>query len=557
MDASSAEDETPLPRLKRGRRPRSESSDDEDEGTFDDHSDANTHKNEFSDKADGDTVHRHSKMRNGNDNDSDGYDARREEERRGENELGIRYDARIRRMRQEDDDNADEKRNDDEGSGDRDHADDDSGSRALAKSSNGGGRKRRVQSSDRGRISPKRTARAEASVTSSASVKPEVFTEGKGTDSVAKMPWVSKTENPSAQTWPSMRTSPRSLTAIVRTLGVEGLRFDQWYDLESNVQRARVHAFVVLYKWRVDRGDRHAWNKSHAATKAKEDNSVGGGLRDVMHVNQVLNNASATQAVVCALLNVQPKSDDSTVFLGDKVNSIRSFLKPLSSVLRAAVVCNSENIRVAHEAATRCESTGDTDLHSASDVILSDHFWLYNVFVPGKSGRWVYDLDGLADEPHVLGVCDGDEDGEADNTTWKDVAVEELRRRISEFQRHHAEFQIFALVDAESKPQPRRKRVVEYDNDGNIVMPRKTRASSVEMNGESALHDGSDAGQNESVRTENGAPSETETGEFGRPWNPNVAHRIATHDYSAFFVEMMRLLASRGDLNSKISAYVP
>jgi hypothetical protein len=307
-----------------------------------------------------------------------------------------------------------------------------------------------------------------------------------------------------------------------------------------------VFALVVLYKWGIDRGDAMKWNPSHAFVHAGEE-TAGGGPGDVMLISQLINSGSATQAIVSALLNISESLDKGEQFdLGDELRLLRTFMLPMPHFLRGTAVCSSKAVRSAHDAAAakfRAPSVADI----APEVCPSEDLWMYSVFMPGGSGRWVYEMNGCADEPIVLGCADPDPEDEHPRNTWIDAALEPIMKRIEDCRTHRVRFQLFAVVDSAYADESVHS-TEELSSDA--VGADHCNATS------SGQGDSAPNGDLESFGMENGnsvIASAIRRLKSQMNKNPELRKTVATHNYDVFFVEMMKLMASRGDLNRCIA----
>jgi Ubiquitin carboxyl-terminal hydrolase, family 1 len=335
--------------------------------------------------------------------------------------------------------------------------------------------------------------------------------------------------------WARLAPSSESLSAFVRSLGVEGIRVDQWHNIDvPESADGRVYGLIFLYKWRIDRKSEYKRTASGFAVKAE---SSGSDPNDVMFVNQFVNIGTATQAVVAALLNLPPEAKlPPEVNPGPNLIALREFCRSMTPVVRSSAVCSSTCVRDAHNAAA-AESVA-SKIQMGAETAPSEDFWMYTVYVPGESGRWVYELDGCAREGAVLGhACHADAaDAGVYNHEWVEVLTDPLERRVKELRQYRIPFQLYALVDD----------VPPRDSDADVVEQRDATHETDALNGSPNREDtnpnaGDDTGMSPAEKRRR---RQMERAEHER--------LVASHDYEPFIVEMLKLMASKGELNSVI-----
>jgi hypothetical protein len=346
----------------------------------------------------------------------------------------------------------------------------------------------------------------------------------------------------SADGWARLENSGRGLTAMVEAAGVRGVRVEQWYNVPQVSAGGRVFALVLLYKWGIDRGDATKWNPSHAFVHAGEE-TAGGGPRDIMLISQLINSGSATQAIISALLNIPESSDmgEQQFDLGEELSLLRAFMLPMPHFVRGTAVCSSKAVRSAHDAAaTKFRAPSVADI--APEVRPSEDLWMYSVFMPGVCGRWVYEMNGCADEPIVLGSADPDPPDAHPRNTWIDSALDPIMQRIEDCRTHRVRFQLFAVVDSAYDDESVNTGedlpgAVCADNCNAMSSPRDFSAQNGDLD-----CSGMENGNGLIASCIRRLKSQMNQ-------NPELRKTIATHNYDIFFIEMMKLMASRGDLN--------
>lgn len=364
--------------------------------------------------------------------------------------------------------------------------------------------------------------------------------------------------------WILSDLSAPALSLMLRAAGVRGLKIEQLYDLKSQGDGRRTFAILLLHKWRTDRDGTKRWNFTPASSRNQEESS-GGGPDDIMFVNQTMSAGSATQAVITAVLNI-PQNSDSSVTIGKDLDQLRDMIRPMTPTLRSSAIYNSANVREAHNLASR-EQVNVLRYMPESDP--SDDFWIYSIFMPGESQRWIYELDGFSLDAKIIGFADGSEDIDGDTSemddehnaasTWPRIARSSIDGHIEKLRRYGAPFQLFALVQSE---------LHENGADVNVRSMEKGSTREQDDNGERLAKRGSSSSENEealscSIHDEesdchlhNGFEDDESELRLSRKSykRDDLARRIATHNYDTFFIEMMKLLASKGDLNRLIKS---
>lgn len=370
--------------------------------------------------------------------------------------------------------------------------------------------------------------------------------------------------------WLLLTTTARNLSNVLKHAGVTGLRVMQLYNLHLSCS-IRPLAFMLLYKWVPDRGDRVTWNPERmhnpdaqpggedhdVLVSFMEDDSSRVRRHDVLFCGQTMDNAAATQALILALLNVQergvtsvsnshhsiqPSTDRYDV--GNNIRLLKAFIRPMDPVLRAAAVCSSAAVRDAHNNAAREQLNGHPHLldedGKVRTAMLADELWMYSVYVPARGGSMLYQMEGMSDGAQVLGHCSPSNPNE-----WISIALEYINERISVFQQHNSQFLVFALVTNSAKqsedeyPRVSRKGKSGRSDSGGITLQKDF---------SDRRHRYDDDGDVEIAEND----SDFEDSETNQEEQERIS---ATHNYEPFFVEMLKLMASRGDINALIRSH--
>lgn len=361
--------------------------------------------------------------------------------------------------------------------------------------------------------------------------------------------------------WLVLRSTAKNLNNVLSNVGVTGLRAHQMYHSEIPPEW-QVKCFILLYKWAPDRGDGLKWNPEKTphtfarpagpVVKVEDDSGRAGDMEEIMFCAQSMDNASATQAIVMSLMNLSeggggPASEPFR--LGEELALLKAYMKPMDPVLRTAAICSSEVVRNAHNKAAREQPGGHPDLldedRRLQNIILADELWMYTVVVPGEGNRWVYELLGLSDEPKVLGFCDP-----YIMDSWTTLAMDSIEEKVATLQEHNTPFLLFAITsDMKRSSLPRVPRKTRSSADDIESSSGSEQVSSEDRKEDSSVDNRDSAGDIDSDKPENGDEVDEET------IKEEVDRIRATHNYDTFFIEFMKLMASRGDLNALIREY--
>lgn len=360
--------------------------------------------------------------------------------------------------------------------------------------------------------------------------------------------------------WAKLSPSSETLSTFVQTLGVEGVRVDQWFNVDVPETTAGcVYGLVFLYKWRVDRGTGQKRGAPYGESFSNSESS-GGDVDDVMFVNQFVNSGSASQGVLTALLNLpEDRSLPSNVTRGPKLTELSSFCRPLTPAVRAAAVCSSASVHEAHNHAAICHPSPSVRRGSV-DMSASEDFWMYTVYTPGKSRRWVYELDGRAKDRKLLGSSEISHEYTDSVNDWVGVVTEPLEKRVNELRQHRVPFQLYALVEnvpcrsllsrsnEEDEQTPTKKTSAPASstrNDTNVDGDVVAIAHGVDGDAGVTRTDGSTVTGKDGSTVKERAHTSSKRPESSLS---QEEYLVASHDYEMFFIEMLKLLGSKGEL---------
>lgn len=351
--------------------------------------------------------------------------------------------------------------------------------------------------------------------------------------------------------WLLLRSNGPNLSSVVQCAGAKNFQVRQLYSLPLD-RRWYPHCFILLYKWSPDRGDRVKWNPqqlpSTFAGQQQEDSPVS--EEGIMFCGHMMDNASATQALMMALINIPESGAGATLQyrdgsqgvvqhfdIGDKLRILKGFLKPLDPVLRGAALCSADVVRTAHNEAAKRQYGGHPELldedGKVRSTLLAEELWMYSVYIPGKDDHIIYELRSMAEEAEVATYP---EEGE----TWITAVERPIMKNIETFRQHNTPFLLFT-VKSDIKPMslprvPRKVRIPDGDD-----APEDSRyGNSSDLDASAAMED--------KEREEGDSEGDFDDAAAGE----ELTRIRATHNYDTFFIEMMKLMASRGDINSII-----
>jgi Ubiquitin carboxyl-terminal hydrolase, family 1 len=274
-----------------------------------------------------------------------------------------------------------------------------------------------------------------------------------------------------------------------------------------------------------------------------------------MLINQLVNSGSVTQAFIAAVLNMPEHAVGSIKApdIGHELKRLRRYAKAMTPLVRGAAVCSSAAVRAAHNSAAAFHSAPQRRQDFQPETELADLFWMYGLYMMGRSCSTVYHMDGCAQEPHFLGhvVANGRSlnSDVGHGNQWLQQATSVVSRQITEMRLHHIPFELYAIVEDPSPATPK-PTVEPIEANGHakreMTDDKKDRVDSGSTDASELMISGSGGG------TAGSKPKRRK-----RESCPERERAVATHNYDTFVLEMMKLMASRGDLNSLIErAYI-
>lgn len=209
--------------------------------------------------------------------------------------------------------------------------------------------------------------------------------------------------------WSLIESDPGVFTELMQNIGAKDIMCEEVYDLGfENVSTA--YGLIFLFKWR-----------------AGEPDHGQDSVDNVFFANQVITNACATQAILSILMNA-----DSHIDIGDTLKNFKNFTKDFPGEMKGIALSNEETIRAVHNSFAKQEMyTIEDNKKDSGDAF---HFISY-VPIDGR----LYELDGLKRGPVDLGPC-------AAGDAWLQSARTVLEERIRKYQQSEIRFNLMAVV---------------------------------------------------------------------------------------------------------------
>jgi len=341
--------------------------------------------------------------------------------------------------------------------------------------------------------------------------------------------------------WCTIESDPGVFSELISEFGVSGVQVEELYSLDKDSmdQLGTVHGLVFLFKWRQEKDDRPYLSAEQT---------------QLFFASQVIQNACATQAILSILLN-RPEID-----LGEELSNFKAFTKEFPPDLKGLAIANAEPIRKAHNNFARPEpfvaEEGRKSEKSDEDLY---HFISY-VPVEGK----LYELDGLKPGPILLGECTTD--------NWLDVVTPLIQQRIEQYSSKEIRFNLMAVVGDRRVKLSQQQAVIEKERNmtvGKLQARGGTLPSPSELAQLAATHPeppptGEVAVDERTVEqlaialahcthksTQLQHALELENQKV-RQWK--IENRRRKHNYVPFIVNLLKLLAERGELMPLVDA---
>jgi len=339
--------------------------------------------------------------------------------------------------------------------------------------------------------------------------------------------------------WCTIESDPGVFTELISEFGVTGVQVEELYSLDADTMSGlgTVHGLIFLFKWRSE----------------KDDRPVAADYQDYLFfAQQMISNACATQAILAILLN-RPQLD-----LGEELTAFKAFTKEFPPELKGLAISNSELLRKAHNSFTRPEPFLSDERQATKD----DDVFHFISYLPVNGKLW--ELDGLKGGP----VCLGD----ATEENWLDCVRPVIQKRIEAYSTKEIRFNLMALIGDRRMAIQEQQLAAEKERNmtvGKVQARSGTLPTQAELQQLAASHPppkamGEVAVDDRSVdellialahltRRSSTLASDLEM-ENQRVEQWKIENRRRKHNYVPFIVNLLKLLAERGELHGLIDA---
>jgi len=305
--------------------------------------------------------------------------------------------------------------------------------------------------------------------------------------------------------WCTIESDPGVFSELIEQMGVKDVQVEEIYSLDeaSFADFSPVYGLIFLFKWRSEKDDRPVESEY-----------------DFYFARQVITNACATQAILSVLLN-RPSID-----LGAGLTEFKNFTKTFNPDDRGVALSACDIVKTAHNSFARPEPFV-VESKAAKDDDDVFHFIAY-VPINGK----LYELDGLKQGPILLGPCTDE--------NWLAVAQPAIQKRIERYARSEIRFNLMAIV---------RKRSAVYSaaiqNCNSKLEALKSESAQPNISQSDKDNLSAQIAELNNQISNLQAKLEAEA-EKQRAWKIENIRR--KHNYIPFIVNMLRLLAEKGEL---------
>jgi len=321
--------------------------------------------------------------------------------------------------------------------------------------------------------------------------------------------------------WCTVESDPGVFTELIQEIGVKGVQVEEIYELEKKAieELQPLYGLIFLFKWRPERDDRipvEAYN--------------------LFFAKQVINNACATQAILSILLNC-PELE-----IGEELNQFKNFTKEFPPDLKGLAISNSEPIRKAHNSFARPEpfTVGEESKQQVED---DDEIYHFISYVPFNGV--LYELDGLKAGPISLGECTKDD--------WLDKAFPVIQKRIEKYATSEIRFNLMAII--KDRKLVLNEEIAHLDQtrqeiEAQLNALNSSQEGSVDVTGEKGTSE-LQAKHLEILQRINELKQQLEM-EDEKIKNWKVENIRRKHNYIPFFVNLLKILAEKGQLTPLI-----
>ena len=340
--------------------------------------------------------------------------------------------------------------------------------------------------------------------------------------------------------WCTIESDPGVFTELISEFGVTGVQVEELYSLDEDSMRAlgTVHGLVFLFKWQ--------------ETKDERPTATATEQQDLFFAQQMISNACATQAILAILLN-RPSLE-----LGEELSGFKAFTKEFPPELKGLAISNCELLRKAHNSFARPEPFLSEERAATKDDDVF-HFISY-LTCNGK----LWELDGLKQGP----VCLGD----ATEENWLDAVRPVIEQRIAAYSTKEIRFNLMGVIGDRRISLQEQQSAIEKERNMTVgkVQARSAKLpSAAELEQLAAAHPppppmGEVAVDHRTVDellialahlTRRSAQTAAELqmeAQKAEVWR--IENRRRKHNYVPFLVNLLKILAERGELMPLVDA---
>jgi len=278
-----------------------------------------------------------------------------------------------------------------------------------------------------------------------------------------------------------------------------------------------LYGLIFLFKWRPEKDDRASVE-----------------VPDLFFAKQVINNACATQAILSIIMNCPE------IELGDELNQFRTFTKEFDPDLKGLAISNSESIRKAHNSFARPEpfTVGEEAKPAQED----DDVYHFISYIPFNGV--LYELDGLKRGPILLGECTKED--------WIDKVFPLIQKRIEKYASSEIRFNLMAIIKNRKTlytEEISQFKQLQQQIDTQIENFGKAEAMEVDVQG-SSLEELQMKQKDIANKIEELTALITQEEDRFKNWKIENIRR--KHNYIPFFVNLLKILAQKGELSNLI-----
>ncbi|ORX74119.1 ubiquitin carboxyl-terminal hydrolase isozyme L5-like protein [Linderina pennispora] len=302
--------------------------------------------------------------------------------------------------------------------------------------------------------------------------------------------------------WCLIESDPGVFTELIQNMGVRDVQVEELYSLDADTLNsiAPVYGLVFLFKWQQSSGKPRA--QTEQPTSSPEN---------VYFAQQIINNACATQAILCS-------------------TNFRSFSVDLPPDMRGLALTNSDQIRNVHNSFARSDPFISDMAKPATD---DDDVFHFISYVPA-AGR-LYELDGLKPGPI--------DHGPAEN--WLERVGEVIQERMSEYSESEIRFNLMAVIGDRRKGLRNKIDKVEADIARLASRLDELRLEDKDESRAEAEAVQTEIGQLNSQRADLAYKVQVENGKFERYKFDNSLRK---HNFIPLIYQLAKAMAGKGSL---------